>query len=252
MIIVKTYAIGDIHGRYEPLRALLTETKFDMDKDRLITLGDICDGGRKTRQCYDLLMQVKNRVDVIGNHDLWFLDWIRMGDEKPLWTLQGGYNTMESYDFNRNNVPRAHIEFIEKSHPYFIDEKNRIYVHGGFNPKIPIENQKLEFLIWDRTLIKYAQHHKIPKYKHVFIGHTSTQLLYNDVTTPLTFNNLTMCDCGGGWSGRLGMVNADNPETDFCVSELQVPQTYDNYEPPETEEFAWGVELKNPLKNPNW
>jgi serine/threonine protein phosphatase 1 len=236
MITVKTYVIGDIHGRFSALKHLLTKTPFDIDKDRLITLGDICDGGRKTKECYNLLLTVPNRVDVIGNHDRWFLEWINGGTEKPLWTTQGGFNTLESYGFDRKNVPYAHKEFIEKSLPYFVDKKKNLYVHGGFNPKVPIKNQKLEFLIWDRTILKYARTHTIKGYKHVFVGHTTTQMIDKTVTTPITMHNLTMCDCGGGYVGRLALVDVDT--LDYWVSGMQVPR----YEPDdeEFEDESWG------------
>lgn len=245
---MKTYAIGDIHGRYHALKEVLIKSSFDFEDDRLITLGDVCDGGRETKKCYDLLLQIRNRVDVIGNHDLWFLDWIRGGIEKPLWTHQGGFNTLESYDFNRDNVPRAHREFIENSVIYYIDRKKNIYVHGGFNPLVPIENQKIEFITWDRTLIQYARDHVIKKYKHVFVGHTSTQMI-NSGTLPITLHNLTMCDCGGGYIGHLAMINVDTLE--YFVSGTQVPryEPDDEYEPDDSdgtddmEEFAWGKEL---------
>ena len=224
----RCFVISDIHGRARALKEVLLKSDFDFEEDRLITLGDICDGGRKTKECYDLLLTVPNRIDVIGNHDYpWFYDWITRGIELPIWTHQGGLATIESYDYDRKNVPRAHKEFIENSLPYFVDEKNNIYVHGGFNPKVPIEKQKLDFLTWDRTLIKYARTHVIKQYNHVFVGHTTTQLIDKTISHPITFNNLTLCDCGGGWMGRLAMVDADT--LDYWVSDMQVPR----YEPDE-------------------
>ena len=241
---MKSYCIADIHGRYGALRQLLTETPFNMDQDRLITLGDIVDGGRKTRQCIDLLLTVPNRIDIRGNHDYpWFHDWITKGIEVPIWTHQGGLATMESYDFDWKSVPSAHIEFIENMIPYFVDEKNNLYVHGGFNPRAPIENQKPEFLTWDRTILKYARSHTIKKYNHVFVGHTTTQMIDRTKTTPITMHNLTMMDTGAGWTGRLSLVNVDTLE--YWVSDLQTPY----YEPTDddgsndTEEYAWGARM---------
>jgi len=169
----------------------------------------------------------------------WFYDWIVDGTELPLWTHQGGLATMESYGFDRKNVPSAHKEFIKNSLRYFIDEKNNIYVHGGFNPKVPIEKQKLPTIVWDRTLIKYAREHVIKQYNRVFVGHTTTQAIDKTVSHPITFNNLTMCDCGAGWMGRLALVDVDT--FDYWVSDIQVPR----YEPGDeelidTEEEAWG------------
>jgi serine/threonine protein phosphatase 1 len=223
---MNTYVLGDTHGRYSALRQLLTETPFNIDNDRLIVLGDVCDGGRKTRQCIDLLLTVKNRVDIRGNHEWpWFYDWATKGIELPLWVHQGGLATMESYDFDWKSVPRAHIDLIGNALPYFIDENNNIYVHGGFNPRVPIEKHKTEFLTWDRTLVKYARTHTIKKYNHVFVGHTTTQLIDRSISRPITMNNLTMMDTGGGYIGRLSLMNVDTME--YWVSDMQVPY----YEP---------------------
>ena len=248
---MKSWALGDIHGRYHAVKYLLTETEFDMDEDTLITLGDICDCGRFTKEVIDLLLSVPNRISVIGNHDRWCFDWMRTGIEIPAWTTQGGYETLESYEFSRNNVPVSHIEFLEQSVPYFIDEKNNIFVHGGFNPKAPIQNQTVEFITWDRSLIKYAQTHAIPGYRHVFVGHTSTQSINRkrNIMHPRTFHNLTMCDCGGGWTGRLALVDVEDPKRYF-MSEKQIPGMMER----RLSDLAFGVktEVYNPMKDPNW
>jgi serine/threonine protein phosphatase 1 len=248
---VKTWVIGDIHGRYYALKEVLLESNFDFEDDCLITLGDICDGGMETNKCFNLLLQIRNRIDVVGNHDLWFLNWAKGGIELPLWTHQGGLDTIQSYDFDRENVPRAHRELIENALLYYIDKKNNIFVHGGFNPLVPIENQTTEFITWDRTLIQYARHNVIRGYKHVFVGHTTTQAIKPGVFTPITMHNLTMCDCGGGWMGRLAMVNVNTLE--YVVSGKQAPRYKPDDGSNDTEEMAWGVELKKPnMKDPFW
>ncbi len=48
----KTFVIGDIHGAYRALRQCLERSTFDFEKDRLICLGDVCDGWPETKACY--------------------------------------------------------------------------------------------------------------------------------------------------------------------------------------------------------
>ena len=234
-----TYVIGDIHGRATALRQVLDRAQFRYDSDKLISLGDICDGGRQTKQCFEILLKIKNRVDTASNHDEWAYNWMLGGAELPVWVHQGGYNTMYSYGFDRRNVPISHSNLLKNAKTYYIDEKNRVYVHGGFNPLVPIQNQSREFIIWDRTLIQYAKEgHVISAYAHVFVGHTTTQLIQPGWTEPLTFNNLTMVDCGGGWNGRLALINVDDI-SDYYMSDIQIPGGEDNGEYPDTEEEAW-------------
>lgn len=234
----RTFVIGDIHGRATALKQVLTKAEFNRDRDTLINIGDVCDGGRQTKQCLDILLTIKNRVDILGNHDAWTLGWMQGSAELPIWVHQGGYNTLYSYDWDRRNVPFSHYNLLLSALPYYVDEQNRIYVHGGFNPKVPIKNQTTEFIMWDRSLIQYAKQHKISAYTHVFVGHTTTQLIKAGWTQPLTFNNLTMVDCGGGWNGHLAIVNVDDID-EYYLSDLQKPGREDDPDYPDTEEDAW-------------
>jgi len=201
------YVIADIHGNYEGFKNILKEVNYDMEMgtDSLIILGDIVDGGRKTRQCINFALSLPNMIFIVGNHDEWCLQWMKGGPELPIWVHQGGYATMESYDYKRENVPQSHIDLLQNA-PYYIIKDDMIFVHGGFNPLVPIQNNKPEFLIWDRTLIKYAKENPVGGYSKVFVGHTSTQL-YGNKTVPQFFNNLIMCDTGGGWNGSLSIID---------------------------------------------
>jgi serine/threonine protein phosphatase 1 len=257
----KTLVIGDIHGRLAALNEVLIASEFNNFEDRLIVLGDVCDGGSQTRGVIDRLLQITNRVDILGNHEVWFRAWAewKPGDNfapyiriRQLWEPQGGIWTEKSYDNDPRYVPQSHLKFLRNMVPYYIDEENRVFVHGGFNPKVPIEKQKPYDLTWDRTLIKYARYHPIRKYNHVFVGHTSTQIFKENhcpVAYPKTYHNLTMCDCGGGWMGRLALVNVENP-AEYWLSRYQVP----NYEPGEADEngalteddyVAWDCRMKD-------
>lgn len=206
------YAIGDIHGCSYALNECLNKCKFNNKTDTLIILGDIVDGGRKTKDVIDRILKIKNKILILGNHDEWCLNWMKTGDELPGWWHQGGYATSESYGHDYENVPSSHVKLLESSVPYYIDEQNRIYVHGGFNPNLPIETQHVDDITWDRELMcQYAVLHEIPKYKHVFVGHTTTQL-FDKRTDPLTMHNLTALDTGCGWDGKLTIMNVDTFE----------------------------------------
>jgi serine/threonine protein phosphatase 1 len=119
--------------------------------------------------------------------------------------------TAQSYNFDYESVPQSHIDFLKYAQPYYIDKKNRAFVHGGFLPDKPIELQSLDILTWDRDLLcNYAPKNVVKGYTHVFVGHTSTQF-FGDLgePKPKTFNNVTGLDTGGGWSGRLTIMNID-------------------------------------------
>ncbi len=244
----RCFVLGDVHGRANALHEVLALANFRDKTDRLITLGDLVDGGEDTRGVFDRLVKIKHRIDIAGNHDLWALPWFEFAEnpdnvgkrppEPPLWFNQGGFWTAKSYNFDPWNVPESHKNLLRGQVPYYIDNKNRLFVHGGFNPKVPIENQSVEMLIWDRTLIKYARNHTINGYNHVFVGHTSTQLFLDKLlgrgAEPITYHNLTLLDCGAGWNGNLCVMNVDDID-EYYLSGIQEPSRMDD----QTEEYSW-------------
>lgn len=200
-----TYVIGDVHGQVYALRELLWKANFRKEIDRLIVLGDVCDRGPKTRDTIDLLRSIRNLVLIKGNHDVWALSWMIDCVEEQLWLSQGGNRTLRSYQYDNESVPVSHISFLEKAVPYHVED-GCLFVHGGFDPDKPIEEQKEENLIWDRDLINYAKDNEILAYKRVFIGHTPTKNITGK-KEPAFLHNLVMMDCGAGHKGNLCMMN---------------------------------------------
>uniref|UniRef100_A0A6C0EPZ5 Calcineurin-like phosphoesterase domain-containing protein n=1 Tax=viral metagenome TaxID=1070528 RepID=A0A6C0EPZ5_9ZZZZ len=224
---MKTFVIGDIHGRYEALKECLLKAKFNFLNDKLIVLGDIVDGGYNTDKVIELLLKIPNLKFVLGNHDLWVIEHIKNGWSEDIWLGQGGANTLKCYggrvvkeggmykddvilDGSKINIPVTHQELFNRGVFYHI-ENDMLFVHGGFNIDKGIENTDKHELVWDRDIIKYAQKNKIPGYNKVFIGHTTTQMI-NNKTDPIKLNNLWMLDCGAGWNGKLCIMDINTEE----------------------------------------
>ncbi|OGW81352.1 MAG: hypothetical protein A3C47_06770 [Omnitrophica bacterium RIFCSPHIGHO2_02_FULL_51_18] len=125
---MRTFVIGDIHGTHKALLQCFDRSRFDQKKDRLIVIGDVCDGYPEVRQCIDELIKVKRCDLVIGNHDMWALDWAVRGDTPEIWTSQGGDNTIRSYD--GGPMPKSHIDFL-KNGQLWIEIGDQVFVHGG-------------------------------------------------------------------------------------------------------------------------
>ncbi len=235
---MKRFVIGDVHGGFDALMQCVERSPFDPDCDLLISLGDLTDGHTQSKQVLDYLCGLKHFILIQANHDRskegcgnveygWFLLWAMEGVSIPLWENQGGRATMLSYDYKHENVPQKHIDLLKGALPYYIDESRNLFVHGGFDERYPIEEQDPEYLMWDRDLVyKYGRgyaEHPVKGYKRVFLGHTSTQAIKHDwnATEPIITDNVIALDTGGGWNGKLTIMDVDTLE--YWQSDLQTP-----------------------------
>jgi len=222
----KTYVIGDIHGACRALMQCFQRSGFNKKKDHLIVIGDVCDGYPEVNRCIDELLTLKHCDLVIGNHDMWALDWALRGEKPEIWTSQGGDRTIASY--NGGPMPKEHIDFLKNGH-LWVEFKDRLFVHGGFDPNLPLSKHKAETLVWDRELLDMARERhaiddkcKIGHYKDIFVGHTTTELFHT--LDPVHLCNVWDIDTGAGWSGKLTIMNVDTKE--YWQSDL-TPDLYD-------------------------
>lgn len=217
----KEYVIGDIHGGYKALKQVLEKSKFRYDIDRLICLGDVCDGWSETKACIDELLKIQHLILIKGNHDHWFERWLMYGESPRIWTSQGGNATIGSYSYSFPTTTKetydTHIRFLGNAMPYYLDHKNRLFVHGGINTYLPINAQDHEDLIWDRELLNVAFHthqinpqKKLTGFNEIYIGHTST-LLYHSIK-PLHYCEVWNIDTGGGFGGVLTIMDINTHE----------------------------------------
>lgn len=208
---MKTYVVGDIHGARRALVQCIQRSGFDYSCNRMIVLGDVCDGYPETGQCIEELLKIKHCDLIIGNHDIWALDWALNGNSPEIWTKQGGLGTMVSY--GGGPMPAAHINFLRAARPW-IRLDNRIFVHGGFDPDLPVSSQDSQELAWDRQLFKKAlamrrltPDFRFGGYADIFIGHTPTENY--GTSDPIHACNVWNIDTGAGWSGKLTMMDVE-------------------------------------------
>jgi len=204
---MKRFVVGDIHGAYKALIQCLEKCEFNKEKDQLIVLGDVVDGWPQVKECINELLTIKNLIYIKGNHDVWFQEWFITKIKESIWTNQGGDATLKSY---KDGVPSSHKDLITNAKYYYIDNNNNVFVHGGFNWNVSIEDDNINDLLWDRELFYYARINsniKISEYNEIFIGHTQQK-----IGKPLNYNNLWNLDTGAGWTGCLTILNIQTKE----------------------------------------
>ncbi len=161
----RLYAIGDIHGRLDKLKALMARIDPDPRKDTLVFLGDYIDRGPDSRGVVDFVLNLqsgyRNVACLIGNHERMFLDYIRDGGNRDFYFLNGGRMTLTSYGLSGNedaregDFPSAHIHFLKSLLPYY-ETEDYIFVHAGLRPGVPLKKQDPDDLLWIRGEFIFA------------------------------------------------------------------------------------------------
>jgi len=121
---VKRILIGDIHGCYDELQALLDIAGLSGD-DEIIALGDIVDRGPATPQVLEFFQTQPNARSIMGNHE-----------RKHLRSFRGETKAARSQIISRaqlgKNYP-AWLKFIEVF-PRGLELDEAILVHGFWEP----------------------------------------------------------------------------------------------------------------------
>jgi len=213
---MRTFVLGDIHGGDRALKQCLERSGFEPGTDRLISLGDVCDGWPESAQAMERLMAIPGLDLVLGNHDYMALEWARTGEKHPGWLSQGGSNTVASYN---GRMSDRHRSFLESA-PYYLLDDNRLFVHAGILPGIPLEEQGPDVFLWDRSLFRTALQRKLEEneapqteFSEIYIGHSPIHTYGWE--KPVRSGEVWMMDTGAGWSGPLSMMDIDTKEV-FC------------------------------------
>lgn len=222
---MRNLVLGDIHGNHKALLQVLGRSKFS-DSDTLIFLGDVCDRWPDTDKCVTTLMSIKNRVLIEGNHDTWWIAWgLRRWDVNPLWRNQGGLQTMITFSEYLDEDLKTFVSLYKQELvPYYIDAKNRLFVHGGIFDHRFRHPRELDpdDMRWDRELVdlymggieigtyKAMLDHYKTAFEEIYVGHTST--VYYDTDKPINKHNFWMLDTGCGAKGKLTIMDVDTKE----------------------------------------
>ncbi len=220
---VRVYAVGDIHGRADLLKALFARIDLDMLERRVarpveIYLGDYIDRGPASREVLDLLIgraEQREMVCLKGNHEVYPTEFTSDPQTLHEWAQIGGMDTLLSYGLRppvnpgddelrelaagfRAAMPEAHRAFLAKLAPHQTCG-DFFFVHAGIRPGIALRDQDEQDLLWirDEFLQSDEDHGKI-----IVHGHTP-------VIEPEFKPNRINIDTGAYATGRLTCLVID-------------------------------------------
>jgi serine/threonine protein phosphatase 1 len=133
----RLFAISDIHGCFKPFYELVVNTFKLTKSDQLILLGDYIDRGNQSKEVIDFIIDLKregfNVTPLKGNHEAMLVDSYYNQDILPLWLMNYGMSTLESFGiYDIREIDSLYLEFFTKLDFYKIIG-NVIFVHAGFD-----------------------------------------------------------------------------------------------------------------------
>ncbi len=223
---MSTFVIGDIHGGLRALEQVLGRLEINLE-DRFIFVGDYVDGWSESAETISFLIHFSEKNDCIflrGNHDELVYKFLKYDDNNPMWLQHGGESSKLSYSKLSELEKKSHILFLENLHNYYIDDKNRLFLHAGFtNMHGPQYEYYPNLVYWDRTLWEMVctmdhsvskEDKKYPKrlklFNEIYIGHTPVTRIGH--TKPVNFANVWNVDTGAAFKGPISVMDIDTKQ----------------------------------------
>jgi len=174
----RIYAVGDIHGRLDLLRTLISRIAADAAAEAadgrtnvLVYTGDYIDRGDFSRDVVATLIDFPpdgfERVHLCGNHERYLLKFLEDTEVGSKWLFNGGDATLRSYGvdiedpaFGREGwdwaqkrliegLPDRHRDFLRGLALYH-EEGDYFFVHAGVRPGVALDQQNETDLLWIR------------------------------------------------------------------------------------------------------
>ncbi|AGT10190.1 metallophosphoesterase [Paracoccus aminophilus] len=233
------FAIGDIHGELEMLRAAHRRIERIAGRDaEIVHVGDLLDRGPDSRGVVDYLrdgqLAGRNWVVVKGNHDRFLPKFIL----EPEWidpSLTSGRHwidhdalgapaTLASYGVDIEGprwtlhertlqaVPREHIDWLTNL-PLWHLRPEALFVHAGIRPGVDLGDQIEQDLVWIRPeFLNDPRDHGIL----VVHGHTP-------VKTVEHHGNRLAIDTGAVFGGTLSAVEISDEAVHLVTEDGRAP-----------------------------
>jgi serine/threonine protein phosphatase 1 len=177
----KLFAIGDIHGCYRELMALMGRLPWDKERDILVFLGDYINRGPQSREVLDYLVTLRDRcprtIFLLGNHEHMLLSYAVTGDVEKLRLLRtmGVEATLKSYGdasvrslLDLSFLPAEHLAFLQSLKESFRWDRY-LFVHADTQINGD-DSRQLEERLTSRRLAR--EHARLDDCVVVF-GHTA-------------------------------------------------------------------------------
>jgi serine/threonine protein phosphatase 1 len=144
---LKYYIIGDIHGCFRELQALLDKAGPTAD-DRVIAIGDLVNRGPRSDDVLELFRTQRNFFSLMGNHESKHIaaargdSWPSVSMLRTRWQLGREYTAAINY---------------MKSLPHSMDLPDAVLAHAFYEPGVPLSAQQERVLVGVNSAQSYLE-----------------------------------------------------------------------------------------------
>ena len=190
----KIYIIGDVHGCYKTLLALVDKLP-NKQNSNICFVGDLCDRGNNSKDVIEFVKS--NNYDcILGNHEMFFINGVKnilqsskINEDTSYWLKSCGgeesINSYKTYDILDEKLLKEHLSWLKtlplyKEYKNIKTEDNRYLVvsHSHVNNKWELKNSnkntKEHGIFINTVLFSRFKNYDNPEIFNVF-GHTPTK-----------------------------------------------------------------------------
>lgn len=227
------YVCSDLHGCYDEFLFLLKKINFT-DDDIMYLLGDNVDRGEQSMDLLKFIYEHDNVISILGNHELFLINYISGKVDKNLYLSNGGSETLrEIRRFDRiDPILCKNILDDLSTWKYYIIIDNFILTHAGYDGMKLSYPSTLDCLnemtskdfVWSRD--EFFTLPGIEGYITVF-GHTPTSSIRKRFDQPETddiwideyYKDKIGIDGGIVFDGQINCLNLDTMDVIIVTSD---------------------------------
>lgn len=171
----RDFLIGDIHGCFSRLRALLDAAAFDESRDRLFSVGDLVDRGPESHQAMEWLDKPWFFA-VRGNHEQMAINFAAGHNHPFQYERNGGRWFIDLPDIEQQWIA-SRFEQLPLGIEVPVGDRRVGIVHaevpGNDWHRLELATGAArETALWSRTIIDRGEDIEVANIDYVFVGHT--------------------------------------------------------------------------------
>ena len=195
------FIIGDVHGCYDTLQALMNKLPQNA---KVVFVGDIIDRGKYSKEVIKFIRD--NNYDcVLGNHEILMIDSLYQSQcgktmEKSGWYRQcGGEDTMKSYNNTLDQTFKDDLQWLNTL-PYYLEYKDIKTTDGrylvvshsaisdywkykDFDNKSDEFKLFIEYMVWSRDKQIYDNKDIYNVFGHTIVSDAIVEKYYANIDT---------------------------------------------------------------------